>query len=109
MSAVIRRPPDGVNRELHGRPGDRLSTAEGGSIGLTRLGRRRDVTAIAPDPEKLRALDADTCQAWSAYNERVRMLTGEEYEHAEPESWDRLQDELRRLEEDRKALSTTES
>jgi hypothetical protein len=67
------------------------------------------MTAIAPDPKKLRALDADTSMAWSAYNERLRTLTGEEYELAERESWEKLQEELQRLERDREALIASDS
>jgi hypothetical protein len=43
--------------------------------------------------------------AWSAYQDRLRELTGEEYELAERESWDELQNELTRLEQDRKSLT----
>ena len=46
------------------------------------------MTTIAPDDERLRELDADTRRAWSEYSERLRDLTGEEYERAEHESWD---------------------
>jgi hypothetical protein len=65
------------------------------------------VTAIAPDSDKLRELDADTRAAWGAYSERLRALTGEEYEHAEHESWTELQKELRRLERRRQSLNRT--
>jgi hypothetical protein len=63
------------------------------------------VTAIAPDPKRLSELDDDTRQAWSAYQDRLRELTGEEYELAERESWDELQNELMRLEQDRQSLT----
>jgi hypothetical protein len=65
------------------------------------------VTALAPDSDKLRELDNDTRRAWNAYSERLRELTGEEYEQAEHESWTKLQSELRRLERRRRTLNTT--
>ena len=65
------------------------------------------MTAIASVSEKLRELDNDTRRAWNAYNERLRELTGEEYEQAEHESWDELQGELRRLERRRQTLNQT--
>ena len=67
------------------------------------------MTAIASVSEKLRELDNDTRRAWNAYNERLRELTGDEYEQAEHESWDKLQDELRRLERRRQTLNQTSS
>jgi hypothetical protein len=48
------------------------------------------MTAFAPGTEKLRALDAGTRRAWTAYSERLRELSGEEYERAERESWARV-------------------
>jgi hypothetical protein len=63
------------------------------------------VTAIAPDSEKLRELDDDTRRAWNAYSERLRELSGEEYELTERESWAELQTELRRLERRRRSLT----
>jgi hypothetical protein len=63
------------------------------------------VTAIAPDSDKLRELDDDTRRAWNAYSERLRELSGEDYELAERESWAKLQSELRRLERRRRSLN----
>jgi hypothetical protein len=62
------------------------------------------MTATAPDTDRLRELEADTRQAWMAYSERLRQLTGEEYERAESESWIELQTELQRLEREREGL-----
>lgn len=62
------------------------------------------MTATAPDTDRLAELDADTRQAWSAYSERLRELTGEEYELAEADSWTELQSELARLDREREAL-----
>jgi len=65
------------------------------------------VTTIAHDADKLRELDADTRRAWSAYRDRLRELSGQEYEHAEDESWEELQTELSRLERRRRTLDQT--
>jgi cell division septum initiation protein DivIVA len=62
------------------------------------------MTATAPDTERLRELEADTRQAWSAYSDRLRELTGDEYERVESESWTELQAELQRLEREREEL-----
>jgi hypothetical protein len=62
------------------------------------------VTAIAPDSDQLRKLDDATRRAWAAYSERLRELSGEEYERAERESWAKLQSELRRVERRRRTL-----
>jgi hypothetical protein len=67
------------------------------------------VTALTHDTDKLRELDADTRRAWSDYSETLRELTGEEYEHAERESWTKLQGELRRLDRKRRTLTESES
>jgi hypothetical protein len=63
------------------------------------------LTSVAPESEHLRELDAGTRQAWSSYCERLRELTGEEYELAESESWTELQTELQRIEQEREALA----
>ncbi len=63
------------------------------------------MAAIAQDAEKLRELDARTRRAWSVYSERLRELTGDEYERVENESWAELQSELRRLERRRRTLT----
>ncbi|MGZ4168150.1 MAG: hypothetical protein ACXVR1_03940 [Solirubrobacteraceae bacterium] len=62
------------------------------------------MTATAPDTERLRELEADTRQAWSTYSDRLRELTGDEYERVESESWTELQAELQRLEREREEL-----
>jgi hypothetical protein len=64
---------------------------------------------VAHDPEKARELEADEQRAWTAYTERLHDLTGEEYEHAEEESWSKLQGELRRLDRRRRTLNQTGS
>lgn len=65
------------------------------------------MTAVAPHTKRLRELDADTREAWSAYSDRLRDLSGEEYERLEPESWSELQAELRRLERRREELAAS--
>jgi hypothetical protein len=64
------------------------------------------MTSIAPE-DTLRELDEDTRLAWVHYSQRLRELSGREYEHVESESWDELQAELRRLDERRELLSAT--
>lgn len=63
------------------------------------------MTATAPDTERLQELEADTRQAWSTYSDRVRDLSGDEYERVESESWTELQAELQRLEREREELT----
>ena len=82
-----------------------MTTVSPGSIGLPPKGRSPELTSVAPESEQLRELDAGTRQAWSIYNERLRELTGAEYERAESESWDELQTELRRIDQEREALT----
>ena len=65
------------------------------------------MTTTAPDLQKLRELDDGTRRAWTAYNDRLRDLDGEEYERVESESWTELQAELRRLERRRASLTQT--
>jgi cell division septum initiation protein DivIVA len=65
------------------------------------------LTAIVHDADKLRELDDGARQAWKAYSDQLRDLTGAEYERAESQSWDDLQRELRRLERQRKTLTRT--
>lgn len=61
--------------------------------------------ATAVDAEKLRELDEDMRRAWDAYRERLRELTGPEYDDAERESWDELQAQLDGVERRRRELS----
>jgi hypothetical protein len=62
------------------------------------------MTATAPDTERLQELEADTRLAWSTYSERLRELTGDEYERVESDSWTELQAELQRLDREREEL-----
>jgi hypothetical protein len=61
------------------------------------------MTSIAP-LHTLRELEEDTRQAWTRYSERLRELSGEEYERVEPEFWDELQTVLRGVDERREQL-----
>ncbi|HEY2654131.1 MAG TPA: hypothetical protein VGI50_19565 [Solirubrobacteraceae bacterium] len=63
------------------------------------------MAAIVHDAEKLRELDAFERQAWRAYSQRLRELSGDEYERAESDSWAELQRELRQLARRRKTLT----
>ena len=63
------------------------------------------MTSIAADDERLRELDADMRRVWGEYSERLRELTGAEYERVEHESWEQLQAELRELERERATLA----
>ncbi|HLH13752.1 MAG TPA: hypothetical protein VKV16_03105 [Solirubrobacteraceae bacterium] len=56
------------------------------------------MNTIAPDNDRLRELDEDLRRAWIDYYECVQDRTGADYERAEPEAWDTLQGELRRIE-----------
>jgi hypothetical protein len=78
-----------------------------GSIGVTIPREGGDVTTTAPHIEKLRELDDGTRQAWKVYNERLRDLSGDEYERAESDSWGELQEELSALERRRATLTQT--
>ena len=51
------------------------------------------------------ALETDDRErrAWADYSERLRDLTGDEYDAAESESWDQLQRELGSLERKRRS------
>jgi hypothetical protein len=62
------------------------------------------MTSIAPQ-HTLRELEQDTRQAWLHYSERLRELSGKEYERVESESWEELQNELRRVDERRDQLT----
>ena len=62
------------------------------------------MTATAPDTERLQELEADTRLAWSTYSDKLRELSGDEYERVESESWMELQAELQRLERERDEL-----
>jgi cell division septum initiation protein DivIVA len=82
-----------------------LTTGPRSSIDRARARKECIVTAIAVDAAKLRELDEDVRKAWTAYHERLRELTGEEYALAEDESWLELQEQLGELDERRRRLT----
>ncbi len=63
------------------------------------------MTTTAPHIDELRELDDGTRRAWMAYHERLRDLSGDEYERTETDSWTELQSELRSLERRRASLT----
>lgn len=54
---------------------------------------------------KLADIEARTREAWASYNDSLRDLRGRDYEDAEDRSWDRLQETLRQLDEERQLLA----
>ncbi len=62
------------------------------------------MTAIAHDAEEQRELDAGPRAPGARTATSLRGLVGDEYEHAEHESWAELQSELQRLERRRQSL-----
>lgn len=63
------------------------------------------MSTTACSVEELQELEVRERQAWSDYSDCIRELTGDEYERAEHESWERLQRELRSLERRRSSLA----
>jgi hypothetical protein len=61
------------------------------------------MTTYAPHD---RALDKRTRQAWSTYRDGLADLTGRDYDDAEADAWDRLQDALGEIEADRTTSHT---
>ena len=67
------------------------------------------MTTAAARPEELtlEEIDERTLDAWTAYRDSLRELTGREYDEAEHRSWERLQRKLRQLEQCRVELAST--
>ena len=67
----------------------------------------RRMTTFISDQQarKLADIEARKGQAWASYNDSVRELSGRDYEDAEDRSWDRLQETLRQLEDERQLLA----
>ena len=58
------------------------------------------MTASAPHQETAADTAARTREAWDAYRDSLRELTGRAYEDAEHASWDELQRRLRQIGEE---------
>ena len=56
---------------------------------------------------RLSEIDARTQQAWAEYTEELRDLQGRDYEEAEDKAWDRLQEMLSRLDDERQLVEGT--
>jgi hypothetical protein len=65
---------------------------------MTTAAPRNDV------PATLEELEERTQDAWGAYRESLRELSGRDYDDAEAGAWDRLQRELHGLDERRAQL-----
>jgi hypothetical protein len=67
------------------------------------------MTTAAPRfdvPATLQEVAERTQEAWEAYSDRLRDLSGRDYDEAEHRAWERLQVELRDLEERRAELQS---
>lgn len=66
------------------------------------------MTTVAPRPEDvltLEGVEEQTAQAWAAYRDGLRELSGPEYDQAENTGWEQLQEQLSRLDRRRVELS----
>ena len=66
------------------------------------------MTTATPRPDEaltLEDIEEGTLDAWTAYRDSLRELTGREYDEAEHRSWERLQRKLRQLEHRRAELT----
>jgi chromosome segregation ATPase len=68
---------------------------------MTTAAPRREV------PATLEEVVERTQEAWTDYREQLRGLEGRDYDEAEHRAWERLQRELRRLEERRAELEAS--
>jgi signal transduction histidine kinase len=65
------------------------------------------MTTSAADRDQLREIDARTRSAWEDYRASISELDGSAYEETEPMSWDRLQQALHELADERERLVGT--
>ena len=63
------------------------------------------MSTVTVTAERLREIDTDIRRAWEEYHEYLHDLGGQDYEDAEPEAWDLLQEELRDIDQRRKILT----
>ena len=61
------------------------------------------MTTFAPNQD---TLDERTREAWTAYRDELVELQGRQYDAAEAEAWERLEEALRLIEADRAAPPT---
>lgn len=61
------------------------------------------MTTYAPNDA---TLDERTRKAWGAYRDELADLSGKAYDEAESPAWERLQETLRDIEDDRAAIHT---
>jgi hypothetical protein len=54
--------------------------------------------------QRLAEIDVRTREAWADYTEELRELKGRDYEEAEDQSWDRLQQRLKQLDDERQLV-----
>jgi hypothetical protein len=54
--------------------------------------------------QRLAEIDVRTREAWADYTEELRELKGRDYEEAEDQSWDRLQQTLKQLDDERQLV-----
>ena len=54
--------------------------------------------------QRLAEIDVRTREAWADYTEELRELKGRDYEEAEDQSWDRLQQRLKQLVDERQLV-----
>ena len=57
--------------------------------------------------QRLAEIDVRTREAWADYTEELRELKGRDYEEAEDQSWDRLQQTLKQLDDERQLVEGT--
>ena len=54
---------------------------------------------------QLQALETDVAEAWAAYRQATIALNGDSYGEAEQECWELLQDQLAKLDRQRRSLT----
>jgi hypothetical protein len=104
--SVIAPPPDGVHGLMQRRLAAGTGYRPGPRVASIRVepGKEVDVTTTAANEDRIRELEVERQRAWGDYSERLRDLSGDEYERAEHESWEQLQRKLRGLERRRASL-----
>jgi hypothetical protein len=65
------------------------------------------MTTLISDQQarRLADIEARTREAWEEYTEALRHLAGRDYEEAEDESWTRLQQTLKQLDDERQLVA----